>query len=166
MEQESVKTNIAYIDAANLDRALRDLHWKLDYKKLRVWLKDKYKIERAYIFIGLIPKYKDLYTSFQECGFTLIFKEVVYQGSGVPKGNCDTDLIMQAIDDAYEGNLEKALLVSSDGDYAPLVKKLQGREQFLGILSPAPAKKCSILLKRTNTAISYINDQRSLLELK
>lgn len=166
MEPIASKTNIAYIDAANLDRALRDLRWKLDYKKFRVWLKDKYKIERAYIFIGLIPKYKDLYTHFQECGFTLVFKEVVYQGSGVPKGNCDTDLIMQAIDDAYEGNLAKALLISSDGDYAPLVKKLQSREQFLGILSPAPAKKCSILLKRTNASIAYINDQRNLLEIK
>jgi uncharacterized LabA/DUF88 family protein len=161
---EKFKINIAYIDAANLDRALKDLEWKLDYKKFRVWLSDKYKIKRAYIFIGLIPKYKDLYTYFQECGFTIVFKEVVYQGNGMPKGNCDTDLIMQAIDDAYEGNLEKALLVSSDGDYAPLVKKLQTRKQFLGILSPAPAKKCSILLKRTDAPIAYINDQRNLLE--
>tara|TARA_R110000824_G_scaffold401771_1_gene615944 strand:+ start:598494 stop:598994 length:501 start_codon:yes stop_codon:yes gene_type:complete len=166
MAIDAHKVNIAYIDAANLDRAVRDLRWKLDYKKFRVWLKDKYKIERAYIFIGMIPKYKDLYTYFQECGFTLIFKEVVYQGGGLPKGNCDTDLIMQAIDDAYEGALQKALLVSSDGDYASLVKKLQDREQFLGILSPAPAKKCSILLKRTNARIAYINDQRNLLEIK
>mgnify|MGYP003442206192 FL=1 len=166
MESSDAKINIAYIDAANLDRAIRDLHWKLDYKKFRIWLADKYKVERAYIFIGLIPKYKDLYTYFQECGFTLVFKEVVYQGSGVPKGNCDTDLIMQAIDDAYEGRLEKALLVSSDGDYAPLVKKLQVRNQFLGILSPAPAKKCSILLKRTNAPIAYINDQKKLLQIK
>ena len=166
MELEAAKVNIAYIDAANLDRAMRDLHWKLDYKKFRVWLKDKYKIEQAYIFIGLIPKYKDLYTYFQQCGFTIVFKEVIYHGTGVPKGNCDTDLIMQAIDDAYEGNLEKALLVSSDGDYAPLVKKLQTREQFLGILSPAPAKKCSILLKRTDAPIAYIDDQKNRLELK
>lgn len=61
---EDGEVNIAYIDAANLDRALRDLHWKLDYSKFRVWLKDKYKTQRAYIFIGLIPKYADLYTRF------------------------------------------------------------------------------------------------------
>jgi len=163
---EDAPVNIAYIDAANLDRAVRELKWKLDYKKFRVWLSDKYNIQQAYIFIGLIPKYKDLYTYFQKCGFTLVFKEVVYQGNGSPKGNCDTDLIVQAFDDAYEGKLGKALLVSSDGDYAPLVKKLQTKEQFLAILSPAPAKKCSILLKRTNAKIAYINDQRKLLERK
>lgn len=166
MESEKEKTAIAYIDAANLDKALRDLGWKLDYRKFRRWLSDKYQIEHAYLFIGLIPKYRDLYTYLQEAGFTIVFKEVVYQGTGTPKGNCDTDLIMQAVDDAYEGRLKEALLVSSDGDYAPLVKKLQSRNQFLAILSPAPAKKCSILLKRTNARIAYINDQKNLLELK
>ena len=47
------KVNIAYIDAANLDRALKSLNWKIDYARFRIWLKDKYQIERAYIFIGL-----------------------------------------------------------------------------------------------------------------
>lgn len=162
--EEIVKTNIAYIDAANLDKAMKDLGWKLDYAKFRIWLRDKYNIREAYLFIGLIPKYKDLYTHLQKSGFTMIFKEVVYQGTGTPKGNCDTDLIMQAIGDAYEGMLDNALIVSSDGDYAPLVKKLQSRNQFLGILSPAPAKKCSILLKRTGARIAYISDQKNILE--
>jgi hypothetical protein len=56
------KVNIAYIDAANLDYALRTQGWNLDYSRFRVWLKDKYKVEQAYIFIGLIPKYSALYT--------------------------------------------------------------------------------------------------------
>lgn len=47
------KINIAYIDAANLDRALKDptMNWKLDYARFRVWLTDKYKIDAAvYIY--------------------------------------------------------------------------------------------------------------------
>jgi len=160
------KVNIAYIDAANLDKALRGyLGWKLDYKRFRVWLSEKYKVERAYIFIGLIPKYKDLYTYLQECGFTLVFKDVLYQ-DGKPKGNCDSDLLMQATSDFYEGDLQNAVLVASDGDYAPLVKLLHGRQRLETILSPAPAEKCSILLKRTNAPIAYVNDQRSILERK
>src|SRR4029077_6378275 len=121
------RVNIAYIDAANLDKALRTYgKWKLDYKRFRVWLKEKYKVQRAYIFIGLIPKYKDLYTYLQECGFTIVFKDVLYQ-DGKPKGNCDSDLLMQATGDFYEGDLSKAILVASDGDYAPLVKLLYMR---------------------------------------
>lgn len=158
--------NIAYIDAANLDKALRlTLLWQLDYRKFRVWLLEKYKVERAYIFIGLIPKYKDLYTYLQECGFTLIFKDVLFDKTGKAKGNCDSDLLMQASADLYEGELNKAIIVASDGDYAPLIKVLMVKGRLDTILSPAPVEKCSLLLKRTGASIAYINDQKSLLEL-
>ncbi len=163
---EAEKINIAYIDAANLDKALRDssVDWVLDYKKFRIWLKDKYQVERAYIFIGLVPKYKNLYTHLQECGFELAFKDILYQ-DGKPKGNCDSDLLMKACSDLYEGDLNKAIIVASDGDYAPLVKTLIAKKRLQVILSPALPEKCSILLKRTGAAISYINDQRSILEV-
>ncbi|TSC92939.1 MAG: Uncharacterized protein CEN89_381, partial [Candidatus Berkelbacteria bacterium Licking1014_7] len=57
--------NFAYIDAANLHNGVRELGWKLDYKRFRVWLREKYSVQTAYIFIGLIPKYKDIYKSLQ-----------------------------------------------------------------------------------------------------
>jgi hypothetical protein len=165
MKDEFRKINIAYIDAANLDKALKlTLEWKLDYKRFRVWLSEKYKVERAYIFIGLMPKYKNLYTYLQECGFELAFKDVLYH-HGTPKGNCDSDLLMKASQDLYEGNLKKAILIASDGDYAPLIKVLKERDSLEIILSPALPEKVSLLLKRTGASIAYINDQRSILEI-
>lgn len=160
------KINIAYIDAANLDKALkRTLHWDLDYASFRVWLKEKYAIERAYIFIGLVPKYKNLYTYLQECGFELIFKEVLYH-AGIPKGNCDSDLLMKVAEDLYEQRLNKAVIVASDGDYAPLVKVLLNKNSLFTILSPAKPDRVSLLLKRTGAKIAHINDQRSILEIR
>ena len=160
------ENNFAYIDGANLHEALKkQLKWSLNYKKFRIWLSEKYKIKIAYLFIGLIPKYKELYKHLQESGFTLIFKEVVYDGDGKPKGNCDADLVLQATRDAYENKCDKAVIVTSDGDYAGLVKFLQERQKLLAILSPNDEKKCSILLKRTGAKIAYINDQRSHLKL-
>jgi len=158
--------NYAYIDGANLHNALTELGWQMNYHSFRVWLTEKYQVSKAYIFIGLIPKYKDLYTYLQECGFTLVFKEVIYDGSGKPKGNCDADLVLQIVCDAYEDEFEKALIVSSDGDYAGLVKFLLGKNKLKVILSPSNYKRCSILLKRTNAKISYLNDQRSILEVQ
>ncbi len=154
--------NLAYIDATNLDKALRELGWRLDYAKFRIWLKEKYHVERAYIFICLIPRYKDLYTYLQNCGFEIAFKDVIYQG-GIPKGNCDSDLIMQASSDLYEGDLNKAILVASDGDYTPLVKVLRAKDRLEVILSPSLPEKCSILLKRTGAPIVYMNDKKGLL---
>ena len=158
------ENDFAYIDGANLYEAIKDLGWSLDYKRFRVWLSEKYAVKKAYIFMGLILRHKNLYTYLQECGFMLVFKEVVYDGAGKPKGNCDADLVLQATKDYYENNFDNALLVSSDGDYASLVKFLYEKNKLLGILSPATNEKCSILLKRTGAKISYINDQRSLLE--
>lgn len=160
------KINIAYIDGANLDQALKKIHkWELDYARFRVWLKDKYNVDKAYIFIGLINKYKNLYLYLQECGFELAFKDVLYH-NGVPKGNCDSDLLAKAFQDMYEGPLNKAILVASDGDYTPLVKALDDKDHFKVILSPANVDKLSILLKKTNVPIAYIGDQRSVLEKK
>jgi len=164
--EEKKLVNIAYIDAANLDKALRlTLLWELDYKRFRKWLTDKYKVERAYVFIGLIPRYNNLYNHLQECGFILVFKEVLYE-KGKAKGNCDSDLLMQATTDLYEGDLNEAIIVASDGDYAPLVKVLIAKDKLETIISPAPVKKCSILLKRTGAPIAYLDDQKNLLELK
>ena len=160
---EKKENNFAYIDAANLDKAVKELGWILDYKRFRVWLSEKYSIKKAYIFIGLIPKYKNLYTYLQECDFDLVFKEVIYDGDGKPKGNCDADFVLQVTKDFYENNFEKALIIASDGDYSSLVKFLKDSEKIVAVLSPARKEKCSILLKRTGVKISYINDQQSIL---
>ena len=71
-----------------------------------------------------MPKYKNLYTHLQEIGFTLVFKEVTYGSNGKVKGNCDADIVVKAMRDAYENNFDMAVLVSSDGDYASLVSFL------------------------------------------
>lgn len=158
--------NFAFIDGANLYRGVESLGWKLDYARLRIWLTEKYSVSRAYIFIGLIPKNKDLYAKLQEAGFTLIFKEVVYDGDGKAKGNCDADLVLKVTQEVYENLFDKAIIVSSDGDYAGLVKFLLEKNKLEAILSPANVEKCSILLKRTSAVISYLNDQRSILKFQ
>jgi uncharacterized LabA/DUF88 family protein len=162
---KQIENNFAYIDGANLHKGVKSLGWGLDYKKFRVWLSEKYGIRTTYFFIGLIPRYKEIYKYLQECGFTIVFKEVIYDGNGKPKGNCDADLVLQATCDAYEGKFQQSLIVTSDGDYAGLVKFLQERQKLLAVLSPSNEKKCSILLKRTGVKISYINNQRSHLEM-
>jgi uncharacterized LabA/DUF88 family protein len=155
--------NYAFIDGANLHGGIKSLGWRLDYKKFRVWLTEKYSVSTAYIFLGLIPKYNDMYTSLQEAGFTLAFKEVVYDENGKPKGNCDADLVVKVMQETFDKVFDKAIIVSSDGDYASLIKFLISKQKLEVILSPAKAKKCSILLKRTGARIAYIDDQKNLL---
>lgn len=157
--------NAAYIDGANLHKGVLSLGWRLDYARLRVWLRDKYKIENAYLFIGLVPDRAPLYEYLQRCGYILIFKQIAYDGAGKVKGNCDADLVLHAVKDHYDGSAAKALLVSGDGDFAGLVSFLVERDACLGILAP-DHKKCSILLKKTGVRITFINELRQRLGKK
>lgn len=148
----------AYIDGANLHRGVKSLGWKLDYLRFRSWLRQKFGVSLAYIFIGLISKNANLYTSLQSAEFELVFKDVVYDGDGKAKGNCDADLVLRAMKDFYEHKPAAVVLVSSDGDYASLASFFQEKGVSCTVISPAPVKKCSILLKRTNTPIIYLSD--------
>jgi len=159
------KNNYAYIDGNNLYRGVKNSGWRIDFFRFRKWLNVKYGINRAYYFIGLIPKEKDLYEVLQKAGFILMFKEVVYDGNGKPKGNCDADLVLQVVRDIYENKFDKVVIVSSDGDYAGLVKFLQEKNKLRVILSPSAQERCSILLKRINVPITYLNDIKHKISL-
>ena len=161
---DSHKRNVAYIDGANLHKGIGSLGWKLDYKRFRVWLKEKYGVTCAYLFLGLIPKNSDMYLMLQEFGYTIVFKEVTYDGNGKAKGNCDADIVVKAMEEAYENKFEMAVIVTSDGDYASLVSFLLKKEKLEVILSPGTEERCSILLKRTDAKIVYINDKRNQFE--
>ena len=156
------ENNYAFIDGANLYKGVVSLGWKLDYKRFRVWLTEKYAVRRAYLFIGLVPKHADLYTSLQNAGFILVFKETVNNSEGKIKGNCDADLVLRAVCDCYENKCDRMVLVSSDGDYAGLVQFLKEKRRFYSIISPSD--KCSILLKRTNVPIIYLSGKRNFFE--
>lgn len=141
------ENNFAYIDGANLHKGVKDLGWRLDYKKFRVWLYEKYGVKKAYLFLGFLPINTRLYRDLQNWGYTIVFKPTIPDGNGEVKGNCDAELVLQAVSDMYEGNYENALVVTGDGDFACLVKFLQEKNRFSLLLSPNH-KRASVLLKK------------------
>lgn len=155
---------IAYIDAANLHKSIGALGWTLDYRLFRRWLGQKYGIDTAYLFIGLVPAQRSLYLRLQEYGYLLVYKEVTYDGSGKVKGNCDADLVLKIAQDFYEGRLAQAVLVSSDGDYSSMVAFLKERKAFRALLSPS--NHCSFLLRKLNIPIVYMDVLRGKLARK
>lgn len=160
------QNNIAYIDGANLYMGVAHMGWELDNVRFRRWLSEKHGVSKAYLFLGLIPKYANLYTSLQNAGYTLVFKETIYDSRGKPKGNCDADLVLRAVRDVFQSEFDKAILVSSDGDYASTVTFLVEMKKFSYIVSPHPKDKCSILLKRTNVQITYLSDIKALVQIR
>jgi len=158
--------NYAYIDSQNLNLGIRSLGWNLDYKRFRVYLKEKYKVEIAYLFIGYLPENQDLYDSLQKAGYILKFKPVLPNKDGSHKGNVDADLVLQATIDYYEKNFDKILIVTSDGDFYCLVKFLYKNNKLLNVISPYQ-KTCSTLLKKTaKEKIVFMDNLKKKLEYK
>jgi uncharacterized LabA/DUF88 family protein len=120
---------------------------------------------KSIFFLGYIEKHKERYDTLATAGFILIFKKVLISKYGEVKGNCDADLVVACMENVYE--LEQGasvVLVTSDGDFAPLVKFLQRKGACVGVLSPSEPAKCSLLLKQTNAAIVYISDVKSRIK--
>jgi len=72
----------AFIDSQNLNLGVKDQGWTLDFAKFRILLKEKYHVEKAYLFIGQVVGNELLYASLQESGYILIFKPTLERKEG------------------------------------------------------------------------------------
>src|SRR3989339_1956083 len=95
-----MKKNYAFIDSQNLNLGVLSQGWKLDFKKFRKLLKDKYFVAKAFLFIGFIPKNKNLYSRLERDGYLLVFKPVLeskIKGQIKIKGNVDAELVLHTM---------------------------------------------------------------------
>jgi len=153
-----------FIDSNNLNLGVQSLGWKLDCKRFRIYLKERYNVSTAYLFIGYVPTNQDLYSSLQKAGYVLIFKPTLPDKDGRVKGNIDADLVLQAMIDFK--NYDKAIIVTSDGDFHSLVKYLYEQNKLLFVISPY-VKTCSVLLKKAaKEKIVFMDNLRKKLEYK
>ncbi len=158
--------NFAYIDGQNLHLGMRDLGWKLDMARFRIYLAEKYDVTVAKFFIGYIPENENLYNSLRRKGYELVFKQTTKDTHGKPKGNIDAEMILEAVVDHYEQPVNQAILVTSDGDFCCLVDFLKQHDKLLTILSPCELT-CSKLLKNiVPDKIQYLENMKEKLEYK
>ncbi len=156
--------NYAFIDSQNVNRAVEEMGWQLDFKRFRVYLREKYGVTRAYLFLGYLPHQENMYRSLQAYGYVLVFKPVLPRRDGDVKGNVDAELVLQAMIDYQE--YEQAVIATSDGDFYCLVKYLYERHKLVRLLVPN-RYKYSALLRRavpSGHAIAFMNDLRHRVE--
>jgi len=139
--------NYAFIDSQNVYQGTkRDLGWLIDWERFRKYLNDKYRVTKAYLFIGFIPEHNDIYDGLQQAGFILKFKPVLSNGKDGVKGNVDADMVLQAMID-YQ-NYDQAILATSDGDFYSLARYLYDNKKLLAVISPQK-HRCSTLLRKS-----------------
>ncbi len=158
------ENNFAFIDSQNVNLAIRNQGWVLDFARFRVYLEDKYSVTKAFLFIGYIEGNNDLYISLQEAGFICIFKPTLQYKDGTTKGNCDAELVLQAM--IEYNNYDKAIIASGDGDFYCLIKYLGDNKKLETVLVPNIRKYSALLKKFAKKDIAFMNDLRNKLEHK
>lgn len=160
--------NIAYVDGQNLylGTTSREPVWYIDLVRFRVYLTQKYNVDRAYYYLGFVQEgepFEKLYEEIQLAGFVLVFRQHTSAMLGKKKGNVDSDIIFSIMKRLYKNeSFDKIILVSGDGDYKMLVDFLIDENRFEKILFPN-GKFASSLYKQ----ISHIYfDDLSKIELR
>ena len=176
----------AFIDASNLFYGgEKSLGWKIDYRKLLIYLKDKYKISKALYFGGVeihdfdfdylknetvpvegLEKYLTkiinergdkmseamllllnrhlqrirFYLKLEKFGYELHLKPVkLYEqddGTTKRKANCDVDMTFYLMKE--KDGFDKAIILSGDGDFLPILKYLKGKGKEIIVLARGP----------------------------
>lgn len=166
MSKQRDPVNYAFIDSQNLNLGIKSSGWSLDFAKFRLYLKNKYGVETAYLFIGQMTGQESLYDRLQTMGYHVIFKpttEYEVDGKTVVKGNVDAELVLYAAAKVID-KYDKAIIVSGDGDFYCLIEYLLEKDKLAYVL--VPNKKFSKLLRRFDTYIKRIDHAKRSLELR
>lgn len=169
-------TTYAFIDSQNLNMGVgenmtvrgRRIHtgWRLDFQKFRRFLKDKYKVEEAFLFVGNLPGNEGLYEYLQRSGYVVILKPTTefkdVEGNTKVKGNVDTDLVLYAA--AKEADhYDKAVIVTGDGDFLSLFDYLADKGKLGKIIIPNK-RRYSQLLNKYAEYFDYVSVNKKKLE--
>lgn len=158
MQHGLSENNFAFIDGQNLYMGtIKGHNFKIDYTKFRLYLENKYQVTRAYIFLGYLNGMEPLYKFLQETGYIVIHKptiETEEDGRVVIKGNIDTDLVLHCMLELP--NFEKAVIVTSDGDFVCLLDLLTQQRKLKKLLIPN-ANRYSALLRKYAEHMAMIN---------
>lgn len=151
MRRKSNPNVYAFIDNQNLNLGIQKMGWKLDWRKFRKFLHDKYGVTKAYMFIGHVPEFEDMYLQLHDSGYLIVLKptkdltkpqtvkkdkpdEDKSEEKKPIKGNIDVELVLWAMKEIKQ--YDKAIIVSGDGDFYSLAEYLEEQGKLAHILTP------------------------------
>jgi len=119
--------NVAvYVDVANIFYAAKAAGVDIDYVTLLKSASAGRDLVRAYAYTGLDPdneNQRNFHDFLRRHGYKVVSKDIRKYGDGKVKANLDIELVVDMMKTAR--NLDIAIVVSGDGDFAPAIRAVQ-----------------------------------------
>ncbi len=172
----------AFIDSQNLNLGTQKVGWKLDWKKFYQYLQQEYGVTKAFLFVGYIPEFEDMYHQMHDFGYLVVLKptsdltrvmpekETVLDEHGKEvkeekrpvKGNIDAEMVLWAMKEL--NNYQKGIIVSGDGDFYCLLEYLHEQGKLGKVL--VPNAQFSNLFNRYKEYIARLDQQKHKLSYR
>jgi uncharacterized LabA/DUF88 family protein len=164
------KTIYAFIDAQNLHSGVNNSFtyfsgkgkkseyngWKLDMRKLFIYLQQKHNVSKAFLFMGDDPNYSKMRQDFKSYGYEIVLKPHITDKSGKVKGNCDAELVLHACKIQFK-NYDRAVIISGDGDFYCLVEDLIKEQKLASLFIPNEFRYSRLYNRLSIPYITYVN---------
>ena len=119
--------NVAvFVDVANIFYAAKAAGVDVDYVNLLKHASSGRDLVRAYAYTGLDPdneNQRNFHSFLSRHGYKVVSKDIRKYGDGKVKANLDIELVVDMMKTAR--NLDIAIVVSGDGDFAPAIRAVQ-----------------------------------------
>ena len=139
--------NVAvFVDVANIFFAAKAAGVDIDYVTLLKSATAGRDLVRAYAYTGLDPEnenQRNFHDFLRRHGYKVVSKDIRKYGDGKVKANLDIELVVDMMKTAR--NLDIAIVVSGDGDFAPAIRAVQE----MGV-------RCEVISFRGNTSSDLI----------
>jgi uncharacterized protein (TIGR00288 family) len=143
-----------FVDAQNMYHSARNLYRaKVNFKEvLKAAVSGRVLVKAvAYVVTSDVPEEKAFFEALERSGFYLKMKELQVFAGGIKKGDWDVGMAIDAISMAEK--LDVIVLVTGDGDFAPLAEYLKHK----GVVVEIVAFGRSTSAKLIATADNFFN---------
>ena len=121
---------VIFIDNSNIFKGFQKYNIKVDYEKLKILISRNRNLQNIFLYEGVVypmsPEKKRWYKELSNrSGYVIKASFDKIESSGVIEKKIDIKIAIDIISLAYEDAYDTAVLLSGDGDFVPVVKKVK-----------------------------------------
>ncbi len=125
---------IVFVDNSNIFKGFRKYNIKVDYEALKNFIARGRDLKNIFLYEGVVypmnPEKKKWYEELSNrSGYVIKASFNKIASSGAIEKKIDIKIAIDIISYAYEDAYDTAVLVSGDGDFVPVIKKLKELER-------------------------------------